>query len=124
PVLLFVAVTVWVAGFDLLYALQDVEFDRSTGLHSVPADLGIPATLWIARGMHVAMIAFLAWAGAAESLGVLYWIGLAVASALLIYEHQLVRPNDLSRLDVAFFNMNGYIAVTVFAFTLGGLYVG
>ena len=109
--LLWLAVTVWIAGFDLLYACQDVEFDRREGLHSVPARFGIAAALRAARVSHVLTALALAAAGWALGLGVLYWVGWVVVVGLLVYEHSLVSATDLSRLDMAFFNVNGYISV-------------
>lgn len=117
---LWFALTVWIAGFDLIYACQDVEFDRRTGLHSVPARFGIPAALATARACHVLTIAAFALLGWMMGLGWLYWLGVAVVAGLLVYEHSLVSPGDLSRLDVAFFNVNGYIAVILFFSVLGG----
>jgi 4-hydroxybenzoate polyprenyltransferase len=119
---LWLAVTAWIAGFDLLYACQDVEFDRAHGLHSVPARFGIPAALWIARVNHVLTAAALAALGLMIPLGLLYWVGWLVVVALLLYEHSLVSPRDLSRLDVAFFNVNGYIAVIVLLAVVSGLW--
>jgi 4-hydroxybenzoate polyprenyltransferase len=112
------AVATWVAGFDVLYALQDVTFDRNHGLYSVPAALGERGALMVARGLHVVTVAMLTAAGIGAGLGALYWLGVAVATALLVYEHSLVRPGDLSRLDAAFFTMNGVISITFFAFVL------
>lgn len=118
--LLWFAVAVWIAGFDLLYACQDVEFDRSEGLRSMPARFGVRAGFIWARINHVLMIAALALTGLWAGLGWPYWVGLAVVAALLIYEHALVSPNDLSRLDLAFFNINGYISlITLASVTLG-----
>ena len=117
---LWFALTVWIAGFDLIYACQDVEFDRRTGLHSVPARFGIPAALATARVCHVLTIAAFALLGWMMGLGWLYWLGVAVVAGLLIYEHSLVSPGDLSRLDVAFFNVNGYIAVILFLSVIAG----
>lgn len=122
-VILTLAVALWIGGFDLIYACQDVEFDRETDLHSVPARFGLAVALWTSAICHVLTILCLALVGWDLRLGVLYWAGLALASILLTYEHWLVRPNDLSKLNVAFFNVNGYIAVIVFVFTMGGLYV-
>lgn len=122
-VLLALAVAFWIAGFDLIYACQDVEFDRKFRLHSVPARFGVAAALWSSAAAHAATVALLALVGLLLGLGWLYWVGLALALALLVHEHALVRPDDLSRLDVAFFNVNGYVAVIVFVFTVGGLYV-
>jgi 4-hydroxybenzoate polyprenyltransferase len=101
----------WVAGFDVLYATADVEVDREQGLHSVPAQFGVLAALWTARAFHAAAAALLAVAGIMLGSGPLYFTGVAVAGALLAYENSLVRPADLSKLNVAFFTMNGIIAV-------------
>ena len=119
--LLGFAVATWIAGFDLLYACQDVEFDRASGLHSVPARFGVRAALGWARALHVLTVGALAGVGIALGLGVLYWLGVAAAAALLVYEHSLLAPDDLSRLDMAFFNVNGYIAVILLAATAGDL---
>ncbi len=120
--LLWFAVTVWIAGFDLIYACQDVEFDRAEGLHSVPARFGIPAALALARVCHALTALALAAVGAVMGLGWAYWIGWLAVAGLLAYEHTLVSPTDLSRLDAAFFNINGYIAVIVFVATVAGLW--
>jgi len=119
---LWFALTVWIAGFDLLYACQDVEVDRAQGLHSVPARFGVAAAFTAARANHVLTAAALALLGGVAGLGVLYWVGWAAVVALLAYEHSLVSPRDLSRLDVAFFNVNGYIALLVLAAVVAGLY--
>jgi 4-hydroxybenzoate polyprenyltransferase len=121
--ILWFALTVWIAGFDLIYACQDVEFDRATGLHSVPARFGIPAALRVARVCHVLTVAAFAALGVVMDLGWLYWAGVLVVAALLVYEHSLVRADDLSRLDVAFFNVNGYIAVILFVAVLAGRWI-
>ena len=112
------AVMTWVAGFDVLYALQDVAFDRETGLHSIPAALGEARALSAARVLHAATVIALAAVGAAVDASWMYWLGVAVVAALLLYEHSLVSANDLSRLDAAFFTMNGIISVTFFGFVL------
>ena len=117
---LWFALTVWIAGFDLIYACQDVEFDRGHRLHSVPARFGIPAALATARVCHVLTIAAFALLGWMMGLGWLYWLGVAVVGGLLVYEHSLVSPGDLSRLDVAFFNVNGYIAVILLLSVIAG----
>ena len=122
-VLLGLAVAAWIAGFDVIYACQDVEFDLANGLHSAPARFGVPTALSISSGLHIVTVACLAALGPAAVLGVAYYVGVAVAAGLLAYEHRLVRPSDLSKLGMAFFNVNGYLAVAVFAFTLLGLYV-
>ncbi len=115
---LAVAVATWVAGFDVLYALQDVEFDREHGLYSVPVLAGERGALIVARLLHAVTAAALIVAGVGAGLGALYWIGVAVAAALLVYEHSLVLRGDLSRLDAAFFTMNGVISITFFTFVL------
>ena len=112
------AVTTWVAGFDVLYALQDVGFDRTTGLHSIPAALGEQRGIFVARALHGATVIALAVVGLGIDAGWLYWIGVGVVAALLLFEHSLVRADDLSRLDAAFFTMNGIISVTFFGFVL------
>jgi 4-hydroxybenzoate polyprenyltransferase len=111
------AVVFWLAGFDVLYALQDIEFDRSHGLHSIPERFGIKDTLLFSRVFHLITWGLLAFTGIIFDLGIFYWIGMAAAGGLFIYEHSLVKANDLSRIDMAFFNMNGYISMTVFVFT-------
>jgi 4-hydroxybenzoate polyprenyltransferase len=118
--ILWFALTVWIAGFDLIYACQDVEFDRAEGLHSVPARFGIAAALRTAQVCHVLTVAAFVALGWTMGLGVLYWAGVVAVAGLLVYEHSLVSPGDLSRLDVAFFNVNGYIAVILLAAVLAG----
>jgi 4-hydroxybenzoate polyprenyltransferase len=115
-VILCAAVTLWVAGFDVLYACQDLEFDRAAGLYSVPKLFGIAGALLIARAMHVAMIALLAWLAASFHLLWPAWVGVALVGALLAYEHSLVKPDDLRRLNAAFFTVNGYISLLFFVF--------
>ncbi len=117
---LWLALTVWIAGFDLIYACQDVEFDRRNGLHSVPARFGIAAALITARVCHVLTIAAFALLGWMMGLGLLYWLGVLVVAGLLVYEHSLISPRDLSKLDIAFFNVNGYISVILFFAVIGG----
>jgi 4-hydroxybenzoate polyprenyltransferase len=116
-------VTTWIGGFDLIYACQDVPYDRQDGLHSFPARYGIPAALWLSAACHLVTAGLLAWLGAWMGLGWPYWLGLVVASALLAYEHWLVRPGDLSKIDLAFFNLNSYISLTLFVAILGALYL-
>ena len=120
---LWFALTVWIAGFDLIYACQDVDFDRAAGLHSFPARFGIKAALDAAKVCHLATAAAFAALGWMMGLGLLYWAGVLVVAGLFVYEHSLVSPRDLSRLDVAFFNVNGYIAVILFAAVLAGRFV-
>jgi 4-hydroxybenzoate polyprenyltransferase len=119
---LWFALTVWIAGFDLIYACQDVEFDRAHGLRSVPARFGVPTALRLARINHALTALALAGLGWLVPLGPLYWLGWAAIVALFVYEHSLVRPGDLSRLDLAFFNVNGYIAVIAFVAVMSGLW--
>jgi 4-hydroxybenzoate polyprenyltransferase len=120
---LVVAVIFWLAGFDILYALQDIDFDRAHGLHSVPQRFGTGRSLIIARASHAVTWGLLAATGFIFGLGFIYYAGMAAVGGLLIYEHSLVRENDLSKLDMAFFNMNGYISLTVFLVILGDLMV-
>ena len=112
----------WIAGFDLIYACQDIDIDRTQGLHSFPARFGVAAALTMARVNHGLTAVALALLGLMMGLGVFYWVGWLAVVALLIYEHSLVRPGDLSRLDVAFFNVNGYIAVIVLVAVVTGLW--
>jgi 4-hydroxybenzoate polyprenyltransferase len=116
---LWFALTVWIAGFDLIYACQDVDFDRRAGLHSFPARFGITAALQAAKVCHVLTVIAFGALGWMMGLGSFYWAGIVVVAALFVYEHSLVSPTDLSRLDVAFFNVNGYIALIVLAAVLG-----
>ncbi len=122
-VVLWFALTVWIAGFDLIYACQDVDVDRAQGLHSFPARFGVAAALRTAQVCHLLTVLAFATLGWMMGLGVLYWAGVLVVAGLLVYEHSLVSPGDLSRLDVAFFNVNGYIAVILFCAVLAGRYL-
>lgn len=119
---LWFALTVWIAGFDLIYACQDIAFDRAHGLYSFPARFGAGAALHVARACHVLTAVSLAALGVMQGLGAVYWVGWLAVVALLAYEHSLVKPDDFSRVNIAFFNVNGYIAVIVFVATLGGLW--
>jgi 4-hydroxybenzoate polyprenyltransferase len=121
---LVAAVIFWLAGFDILYALQDIEFDRLHGLYSIPRRFGTKASLLISKVLHLLTFALFVLTGLIFQLNVYYFIGLLIVFALLVYEHSLVHPNDLSKLNMAFFNMNGYISVTIFAFTLLAVIVG
>jgi len=116
--LLGLGVLFWVSGFDIIYACQDADFDRDTKLKSVPAKFGVSGALRIAALSHLlAVLAFAALPFAAPSLGIIYWIGLAAVAALLLYEHALVRPSDLSKVNLAFFNVNTVIGLGVLTFT-------
>ena len=119
--LLTAAVTFWVGGFDVLYSCQDYEFDRQTGLHSVPRYCGIARSLWIARLFHLIMLILLLALVFAFGLGKLALAGMVVVALLLVYEHSLVSEEDLSRLNAAFFTMNGVISVLFFIFIAGDL---
>ena len=114
--ILCAAVTLWVGGFDVLYACQDVEFDKSAGLFSIPRRFGIPRALQVARGMHIVMVFLLAWLAATFHLAWPAWAGVGVVAALLAYEHSLVKPNDLSKMNAAFFTVNGYISLLFLLF--------
>ena len=115
-VILCAAVTLWVGGFDVLYACQDVEFDRQVGLFSIPKRFGIARALLIARVMHVGVVGLLSWLAASFGLPWPAWAGILVVAALLGYEHSLVKANDLSRLNAAFFTVNGYISMLFLLF--------
>ena len=117
-VILAMAVMLWVAGFDIFYSLQDVEFDRQYGLYSFPVTLGVAGAIQLTRALHVGMMVLLFSLLFTPGLDWIYLAGLLVVCGLLIYEHLLVRPGDLSKLDAAFFNMNGYISITIFLSTL------
>jgi 4-hydroxybenzoate polyprenyltransferase len=114
--ILCAAVTLWVGGFDVLYACQDVEFDKAAGLFSIPRKLGISRALEIARGMHVVMVILLAWLAWSFHLAWPAWVGIGVVAALLAYEHSLLKPNDLSKMNAAFFTVNGYISLLFLLF--------
>jgi len=114
--ILCAAVTLWVGGFDVLYACQDIDYDRSAGLYSVPKRFGVANALLIARLMHLGVVGLLTWLAASFALPWPAWLGIAVVAALLAYEHSLVKANDLSKLDAAFFAMNGYISMSFLLF--------
>lgn len=118
PIVIAVAVLFWVAGFDTIYACQDAAFDRQAGLHSLPARLGLGRALALARGFHVLAVAALAALPFLVPLHPLYWGGLAAVAVLLAYEHSLVRADDLSRVDAAFFTLNGWVSVGYLATVL------
>jgi len=116
------AVLVWVAGFDILYALQDLEFDRAAGLHSIPVLLGVDGSLWAARMFHLVMMGLLLGLFTVLRMGGFFMAGILVTAAMLLYEHWLLREGDLSKLDAAFFNMNGYISVVMLLATAADLF--
>jgi 4-hydroxybenzoate polyprenyltransferase len=117
------AVTLWAGGFDVLYACQDVDHDRAAGLYSLPQAAGLPAAFFTARTMHLAMLGLLAWFGVLFHFRTLGWLGIAAAGLLLAYEHSLVSPRDLRRLNAAFFTMNGVIAMVFLAFVAADLWL-
>ena len=121
--LLTAIVTCWVAGFDILYACQDMEHDREAGLFSIPQALGLDAAFWIARLLHLSAVAMLVWFAVLFHFGVAGSLGIALVALLLLYEHSLVSPRDLRRLNAAFFTMNGVIAMVFLAFVAADLWL-
>jgi 4-hydroxybenzoate polyprenyltransferase len=115
-VVLTVAVLFWVGGFDVLYACQDMEHDRLNGLNSIPETWGIQSAFWIARGMHLAMLGLLFWLIHLFALNAVAWVGVAAVAALLLYEHLIISPTDLRRMNAAFFTLNGIISMVFFIF--------
>ena len=124
PIWLVAAVATWIGGFDILYALADRDFDREAGIHSIPARFGVPAALAVSAALHLGTVLALLAAGQAAGLGAIYYLGVAAVLAIFLYEHSILRPSDLSRLDVAFFNLNGYVSLVYFAATLTQVLVG
>jgi 4-hydroxybenzoate polyprenyltransferase len=114
-VFLGVGAALWVAGFDIIYACQDVDVDRREGLHSIPADFGVARGLAVARGLHLVFVACLFIAGSMLSAGRWYYVGVLLTTMLLIHEHRLVKPNDLSKVNAAFFTTNGIVSIALFA---------
>ncbi len=121
---LMAAVTTWIAGFDILYALSDRDFDRKEGLHSIPARFGVRGALLVSGALHVLTCAALVMVGRSAQLGAFYLGGVAAIAAILAWEHAIVRPSDLSRLNMAFFSLNGYVSVAYFVATLAEVWVG
>ncbi|MGB6691779.1 MAG: UbiA family prenyltransferase, partial [Terracidiphilus sp.] len=117
------AVTLWVGGFDVLYACQDFEHDSGTELLSLPKAIGIPAAFRAARAMHLAMLALLVWFGLLFHFATVGWLGIAAVALLLGYEHSIVSPRDLRRLNAAFFTMNGVIAMVFLCFVAADLWI-
>jgi 4-hydroxybenzoate polyprenyltransferase len=124
PLLLSLVVLLWTAGFDVLYACQDFDFDRQAGLHSIPARFGISRSLWIARGLHAGAFAMLVALYWKSRLGPLALVGVLVTGMLLIYQHRLVRANDLSRLNAAFFTTNAFVSVILLVTFGAAVFVG
>jgi len=123
PIILSAAVMFWTAGFDIIYALQDMEFDARVRLFSIPKALGPGKGLLVSRAFHVVTVVLLAGFGAVLGLGMVYYVGVAFAMCLLAYEQSLVSPSDFSRADVAFFNINGFVSIGFFFFALADLIV-
>jgi 4-hydroxybenzoate polyprenyltransferase len=121
--LLLAIVTLWIGGFDLIYACQDIDFDREYQLHSVPARYGVQTALRLSTASHLIMLGLLAWLGIIIELSWPFWIAYAITIGLLVWEHRLVHPEDLSHIDLAFFNINSYISMTLFAGVLGALFL-
>jgi 4-hydroxybenzoate polyprenyltransferase len=117
-VVLGLAVGVWIGGFDLIYACQDVAADRGDGVRSVPARFGVDAAIWGARGAHLVTVVLLGWYAVLSGAGWAFWMGLVVVCCALVYEHSIVKPGDLSRLNRAFFQVNGFVGISLFAFAL------
>ncbi|GGX02981.1 menaquinone biosynthesis prenyltransferase MqnP [Streptomyces chryseus] len=122
-VILGLAVGVWIGGFDLIFGSQDVDADRAHGVKSVPARFGVPAALYGARACHAVTTALLVWYALATGAGVFFWAGLVVVAVAFLYEHTIVKPHDLSRLDRAFFSTNGFIGIALFVCALLDLLV-
>ncbi|WP_208615537.1 menaquinone biosynthesis prenyltransferase MqnP [Streptomyces rubellomurinus] len=122
-VVLGAAVGIWIGGFDLIYACQDVESDRENGVRSVPARFGVPAAIRGARACHVATTLLLGWFAVLTHAGAAFWIGLAVVAGAFVYEHTIVKPNDLSKLNRAFFQTNSFVGVSLFFFALADLVI-
>jgi 4-hydroxybenzoate polyprenyltransferase len=121
PLFWILAVMFWTGGFDILYALQDEEFDRANGLHSIPARFGRKSAIWISRVFHLFTVVFLVLAGLRIGAGVAYFLGCAFAAGLLAYEQSLVSEKDISKLNFAFFTLNGYVSIGFFAFCLADI---
>lgn len=123
PLLLGLAVLFWLAGFDIIYSLQDRDFDRQQGLHSIPVQFGTAAALRLSSVFHAVTIAFLALVGVMAGLGIIYWIGFGAVAVVLFWEHRIVAPNDLSRINRAFFDFNAYMSIVYFVATLTDLFL-
>jgi len=113
----------WVAGFDIFYALQDIEFDRKVGVHSIPARFGVKKAILFARFFHFLTLIFLVLTGIYAEMGIIYYAGLLVLAGFLIYEHSLIKENDLSKINVAFFTVNGYVSILYMVFVIADIYI-
>ena len=121
PIILCLVVLLWTAGFDIIYACQDVNFDRKHGLHSVPAEIGIRRALWLSSALHVVAVLLLLSIPHLVALGVFYYIGVGVVVLIFIYEHAIVKPTDLSRVNLAFFTLNGVISLVLMALSIADI---
>ncbi len=124
PMALAAAVALWTAGFDVFYSLQDIAFDRQQNLNSIPVRFGVTRSLWISKVMHFVMILLMVWVGILGTMGTLYWLGLLAIAVLMINVHRQVKPDDLSRINMAFFTINGWVGVVALAFTTGDIWLG
>ncbi len=118
------AVLFWVAGFDVFYSCQDAEHDRACGLRSIPSTLGIAGAFWIARAMHLIMLGLLLWLVHLFALGAAGWLGVALVAALLSYEHSIISPRDFSRMNAAFFTLNGIVSIVFFVTMAASVFLG
>ena len=118
PIVLCCVVLLWTAGFDIIYACQDVNFDRRHGLHSIPARIGIRGALWLSSGLHIIAVLLLIGIPLLTELGVFYYIGVGIVICIFIYEHAIVKPNDLSRVNLAFFTLNGTISLVLMVLSI------
>ena len=123
PLYLGLAVVFWLAGFDIIYSLQDREFDRARGLHSIPVRFGVAGALRLSSFFHLCTVVFLALVGLDAEMGLLYWIGFAAVALVLLWEHRIVTPGDLSRINRAFFDLNAYVSLGYFLFTVADIAV-
>ena len=121
PMLLGLSVLLWTAGFDIIYACQDFDFDRGNRLHSIPARFGIRRALWLSAAFHVITVSVLIGLALLPNLGALYLIGVGVVTLILVYEHAIVKPNDLSRVNVAFFTLNGMVSLVLMTLSVADL---
>jgi len=121
PFFLSLAVLFWLAGFDIIYSLQDCEFDREHGLKSIPVYFGVAGALRLSSVFHFSTVVFLALVGLTAAMGLVYWIGFAAVSAVLYWEHRIVTPNDLSRINRAFFDLNAYVSIGYFVSIVGDI---
>ena len=121
PFYLSLAVVFWLAGFDIIYSLQDREFDRTHGLYSIPVRFGVAAALRLSTLFHLCTIAFLALVGLSAAMGLIYWLGFLAVALVLFWEHRIVTPDDLSRINRAFFDLNAYVSICYFLATLGDI---